>query len=179
MGSEAFLGINLSYRSLMLSTDQFPPPDSFRFCFKGAYGPFSVEIPCAIIPLDEGPVRDPVDIPISILLAVRAVPSVEDKSTVIEDQQSQQIGIIAALQEAKAINYHTASVYDTRGIEPSASAIATDTSADTDPEETSYLDNTEALRLADEISRSRDLIVAKTGLGGMYGTGTSLPEPTT
>jgi hypothetical protein len=176
VSSDAYLAVNGSDRTAMLSHEQFPPPDAFRFKFKQEHGPFSVEIPCSIEPLDQGPIKDAVDPSITLMLCIRAMQWAKEKPTVIEDQYIQQIGIIAALQQANEVTYG-----DSHGIHadhdalsnvlPPRSTIAARAEAETDSKEKSYLDIKDIMAHVQEIIDNGDLMVAKKALGGSYRSG--------
>lgn len=168
--SAAFLGINYSDRTVMLANDQFPPPESFRFRFdhnRSSYGPWSLEVPCAICPVDQKPVKDAKEINISLDLVIRAIDTPSEEITVIDDRYTQQLGVLAALQEAQAVNHYTARSENAR--DPSATA-ANDAglAADDDPPEQSYLENADLLKMVSEIKDTPQFNKSMSMLGLSY-----------
>ena len=176
VSSEAYLAINSSDRTVMLLDEQFPPPDAFCFKFAAEHGPFSVEVPCSIQPLDQGPVKDAVDPGITLSLCIRAMQTSSEKLKAVESQYNQQLSIIAALQQANAVTRDESddihANHDPLSEDHSAHSVPIKRGKDSDGgREKSYLDSEKMIARAKEMIDSGDLKVAKEALGRFYDDG--------
>ncbi|KAH7305815.1 hypothetical protein B0I35DRAFT_483572 [Stachybotrys elegans] len=172
-----FLGINSSDRTLMLSPEQFPPPDAFRFVFKPGYGPFSTEIPCAIQSLDKRLVKSATDPTVDIHLCIRSIQRLQDDSSQINTLHNQQICMIAALQDANVKCPALGSMFSLEaGPAGQSSSTVLGILPNVDPEQPqSYLDIQQHMLMAQEMVESGELDTAKAVLGASY-TRDNLPN---